>query len=76
MAEARTLRDGVKEVLTSGYRKITIEGDNPVIINALRGIASIPWQITNIIEDVRFWLSQNVQYEINHIFREANMTVN
>ena len=73
MAKVCALRDGIKEALASGYRKITIDGDNPVIINALRGTASIPRQITNVIEDVRFWLSQNIQYEINRIYRKANM---
>ena len=57
MGEARALRDHVKEALASGYTKITIEGDNLVIINTVRGTTSSTWQITNDIEEMRFWLS-------------------
>ena len=64
MAEVRALRDGIREAIVLRCKKITIEGDNLVIINALKGNIFIPWQIGNVIENVRFWLSQNVQYEI------------
>ena len=76
MTEARVLRDGIREVIAIGCRKITIEEDNQVIINVLRGSTSIPWKIINAIEDVQFWLSQDVQYEINHIYHVSNMAAN
>jgi len=32
IAEARALRDGVKEAYAAGYKKLIVEGDNMVII--------------------------------------------
>ena len=74
IAEARVLRDRVKEACAVGYRKLIIEGDKLVIIKALLGMASTPWQITNIIKGVCSWLKQVGQVEVKHIYREANMT--
>ena len=76
MVEAWALRDGIREAIAEWCMVITIEGDNMVTINALKGWTSIPWQIPNVIEDVWLWLSQNVQYEINHIYHETNMAAN
>ena len=39
MEEGRALRDGVKEAIAVGYRKLDIEGDNLIIIKALQGTA-------------------------------------
>ena len=52
VAEARALRDDVKEAYEAGYKKLIIEGDNMVIIRALLGTASTSWQIINILKDV------------------------
>jgi len=58
--------------LQQDTKGLLLKVTNLVIINALKDLASIPWQITNVIEDVRFWLSHDVQFEINYIYREAN----
>jgi len=54
MAEARALRDGVQATTVAGYKDIIVEGDNQLIINALLGTISTPWQISNVLRDVRF----------------------
>jgi len=54
VAEARVLRDGIKEAYAARYKRLIIEGDNLVIIKALLGTASTTCQITNILKDVRF----------------------
>jgi len=41
--------------------------------HTLKGTISIPRQITNVIENVRLWLSQDAQCEINHVYCEANI---
>ena len=76
MAEARALRDGVQAATVAGYKDIIVEGDNQLIINALLGTISTTWQISNGLRDVRFLLqsSNNDQFQVQHIFREANMT--
>ena len=73
VAEARALRDGVQEAYATGFKKLIIERDNEVIIKVLLGTTSTPWQISNIIKDVRFWLDQSNQVEVRHIYRETNM---
>ena len=55
------------------YSRLSIEGDNLIVIQALQGECQVPWQIAHIIVDVKAFLHQGVQYSIQHIFREANM---
>ena len=52
MAEARALRDGLRLAIQAGFNNIVIEGDNKIVIHALKGKIHIPWQISNIIEDI------------------------
>ena len=52
---------------------INIEGDDMIVIQALKGDCKGPWQITHIIEDVKACLHQSSRVFINHTFREANM---
>ena len=75
MVEARALRDGVQAATVAGYKDIIVEGDNQLIINALLGMISTPWQISNVLRDVRFLLqsSNNDQFQVQHIYREANI---
>ena len=43
------------------------------MIQALNGQIQTPWQISNIINDIRIWQTQGIQLLFTHIFREANM---
>ena len=54
MAEARALRDGVQTRVVAGYNDIIVEGDNQLLINAFLGKTSTPWQILNVLRDVKF----------------------
>ena len=56
-----------QEQITKRLRKI--------VIQALKGNIQIPWQVSNIIEDVRAWLKKGIHFVINYIFRDANMTM-
>ena len=74
VAEARTLKDGVLLAIDQeGFSKISIEGDNLIVIQSLKGECQGPWQIAHIIQDVNASLTQASIVSINHIFREANM---
>ena len=75
VAEARALRDGVQEAHAAGFKNLIIKGDNQVIINMLSSTGSAPWQISNIIKDVRYWLDQSNQVEVRHAYGETNMVV-
>ena len=54
---------------------LEIEGDNLSVIQELKGNFQIPWQISNIVEDVRASLGQDTRYVIHHLYQEANMVV-
>jgi len=53
VAEARALRDGLRLMIQAGFNNIVIEGDNMIVIQVLKGKILVPWQISNIIEDIR-----------------------
>ena len=76
VAEGRALRDGVHATIMAGYSRLQIEGDNVIVIEALQGKATIPWQINHIIQDVCNLLIQADQVVIKHIYREANTASN
>ena len=69
--KSQSIRGGLREVVQAGFKTIEIEGDNLIIIQALRGNSKISWQMFNIIEDVRAWLQQDIHYVLNHIYRKA-----
>ena len=73
VAKARALRDRLRLTIQAGFRKIVIEGDNKIVIQALKENIQIPWQILNIIKDIHIWQMQRIHLLITHIFREANM---
>jgi len=72
-AEVRALKDGVLLAVKANYSMISIEGDNLIAIQTLKGECKAPWQIAHIIDDVKASLQQVTQVSIHHIFREANM---
>ena len=76
VAEARALKDEVSLAIQAGYSMISIEGDNMIVIQALKGNSNGPWQISHIIEDVKVCLNQDIRVFINHTFRETNMGAN
>ena len=75
VVETLALKDGVYLAIQAAHMEIAIEGDNLIVIQALKGNFHIPWQIANIIEDVHSWIQQGIQFTITHTFREANMAV-
>ena len=52
VVEARALRDGIEAALQSGFTKLSIEGDNLIVIQALTGKSIVPWKIGTIIDDI------------------------
>ena len=60
VAEARALKDGVLLVLRAGHTEIAIEGDNLIVIQALKGEGRIPWQISNIIKDIQLSIREDI----------------
>jgi len=61
-------------VMQACYKMICVERDHLIVIQALKGLHHVPWQIMNIIQDIQTWINQRLMVTINHIFREANIT--
>lgn len=72
VAEASSLLMGIKAALALNIRKILIEGDNLLVINAVNRIWSPPWTVDHLIKQILVLLHQFDYWEIRHIFREAN----
>ena len=68
MAEGRALRDALQATIEAGYRRLDVEGDNLIIIEALQGKSAIPWQVKYIIQDIHGMLNQVDHVQIKHIF--------
>jgi len=52
VAEATTMRDGISAALQPGFRRIEVEGDNQIVLQAVQKQIHAPWQITPILEDI------------------------
>jgi len=73
VAEAVAVRDGLKSALEAGYHHIEIEGDNQVVLNAIQGRITPPWQISTLIADIKNLAAGCEEISFKHVYREANM---
>ena len=73
-AEARVLRDKLHRAVNGGFQSIIVEGNNTMVIQALKGLISIPWQIKSIIRDISKYLSLMDHFTASNIYSETNMT--
>ena len=73
VAEARALKDGASVAIQAGYRRLLIEGDNTIVIQALAGNIQVPWKIATITEDFHLWVKRDTLFRVQHIFREAKI---
>lgn len=74
-AEACALREDVGGTISLNNSHIIVEGDNLVVINSMKNDWSIPWEISNIMNDVGFNSCRFVDCHFRHYFREANRAV-
>jgi len=73
VAEATTMRDGIRAALQDGFRRIEVEGDNQVVLKAVQKQIHAPWQITPILEDIWNMVASFEIISFRHIYREGNM---
>ena len=71
-AEAWALKEGMAAACSLNISNLVIEGDNLAVINAVRKVWNIPWEINNIISDIMVNLSSFSEFQVRHCFREAN----
>ena len=72
VAEATTMRNGIKAALQAGFTDIHIEGDNKILIQAVQGHIQVPWEIQVLIQDIHTFLQHCNTVIVTHIFRQGN----
>ena len=70
VAEARVLRDGLRLTIQVGFKHIAIEGDNKIMIQALKENIQILWKI--FIKYINIWQTQGIHLRTYHLhFQES-----
>ena len=73
VAEATAMRDGISTALQAGFRRLEVEGDNRIVIEAVQRKIQAPWQIAPILEDIWNMVAGCEDVLFRHIYREGNM---
>jgi len=73
VAEATTMRDGIRAALQAGFRQIEVEGDNQIVLQAVEKKIHAPWQIAPILEDIWNMMASCEIFSFRHIYRGGNM---
>lgn len=63
---------GLRAAVDTGYRYIHLESDNQILIRAVQGICSIPWQIHHMVQEIIALSKLCVTVTVSHTFREGN----
>ena len=71
-AEASALLHAITKIDLSHIHNLIIEGDNLIVINSLKRLWKVPWEIHSIIEDIRNLISAIPSVIFYHCFRESN----
>jgi len=75
VAEVTALRNGLKVAVQVGFTDIHIEGDNRILIQAVKRKIQIPWKTQVLIQDITIFLDRFHKVIVNHIFRQGNSAV-
>ena len=73
VVEATAVRDRIKAALATGSRKLLVEGDNKIVIQAIKGQIHTPWQIQTLVHDILNMIPPYVHCLFQHIYREGNL---
>ena len=76
VAEARALWEGLQEAIKAEVKFLIIEGDNSIVIQAIKGTVCVQWKIRFIIRDISHYLNQLSHVTVSHNYREANLAAN
>lgn len=71
LAEAKAMLYGVKLCCNCGFSKVIVESDSMLIVNLVNQRMKPPWQLTQIIEQIRE-VTETGNFLFVHIFREGN----
>lgn len=71
MTEVKGLQLGI-QLATKNISNIHIEGDNLLVINAVKGLWQPTWKIAHIIEDICILLNSFSSRTTRNVYREEN----
>ena len=71
IAEATAMLEAVKKATLLNINKLIIEGDCLTLINAVRGVWKVPWEITNLVNDICNYLNLIPHSIVQHCLREG-----
>ncbi|XP_068312458.1 uncharacterized protein [Pyrus communis] len=72
VAECLALRDAPWVARSKGLKKISVEGDSKLVVEAVVSKCSVPWRLMSIIEDIRCIANFFDCISWSHIFCEKN----
>jgi len=67
------MRDSICAALQAGFRRIEVEGDNQIVLQAVQKQIHTPRKIAIILEDISNMISSYELISLRHIYREGNM---
>ena len=68
VAEATAMRNGIKAAVRLGFKNIHVEGNNQILIRAIKDQIEAPWQIQTLVQDIKTYLQECHNIIITHIF--------
>ena len=66
------MRNGIRAAAQVGFTNIHIEGNNNILIQAVKGIIHTTWKIQVLLQDISSYLHNFTNVIINHVFRDGN----
>lgn len=72
VAEAMAMLKSLQLAQEFKFKKVWLEGDSLNIIQVLKGISSVSWNIANIIKNAKTILNNYVSIILTHTFKEGN----
>jgi len=67
LVEAKTMRNGIQVAVRAGFPTLFVEGDNKIIIQAMKSQVHAPWQIQTPLQDIQTDL-QSVHWSLSSTF--------
>lgn len=75
VAEGLALCDLLILAIDSGWKKLVIEGDAKLIMDCVKKKVAIKWSVHLVVQDIWQLSSSCESVSFEHVFREANFTV-
>ena len=72
VVKAMPMHNGIQAAVHAGFMNTVVEGDNKILIQAMKGQMQAAWQIQTLLQDIQTDLQKCQLVTITHIFRQGN----